>query len=91
VRAAGGFSYRCVDAAELTGELFRRSQIVGEPALVPRPADTSVRRLAGQYALLAARVRERSTHDGGGAAVVGGELREGERYRAHGEDAGQAS
>jgi hypothetical protein len=42
---------------DLTREQFTATEIVQEPRVVPRPPDTTVGRLAGQYQALAAAVR----------------------------------
>jgi ADP-ribose pyrophosphatase YjhB (NUDIX family) len=44
---------------DLTREQFREGEIVGEPRDVPRPADVTRGRLAGQYRLLSLRVARR--------------------------------
>jgi hypothetical protein len=42
---------------DLTREQFVGGEVIQAPAVVPRPPDTSVGRLAGQYAALAGAVR----------------------------------
>jgi hypothetical protein len=44
---------------DLTRTQFKRGEVVGEPEVAARPADTSAGRLAGQYRALARAVRAR--------------------------------
>jgi hypothetical protein len=46
---------------DLTREQFTGGEVVGEPEVVARPADTGQGRLAGQYRVLADAVRARLT------------------------------